>query len=439
MNGPMTPERARELLEAQIEELNALRNAHARDPRFKQWRQATLTLIQRIWPGDAARAERFRRVPFSPPSSKMTAKATRSFFEKGCAEAIQLVRSMIPELGRTLNHPSRAGSSAGPAPGEIEDDFPVVDLPGVRPSRPADSDDDAADDTTDISTTPAPPTSAKHEPRRPTPPGTRARDEEPVHEPPKPTAGKVSMRTGSQPADARPPLREMLGFSSRPLDDEEPDAAPLAEADEITAYDDGREAEPVPGEWQVDEMADDSDIAAEAEGWEAPQEFQLPARSGRFRDEDVDPIIEIEPENFPAAEPEPEAEPEESEFEPPNDEEPVEPGEDDDTDVMAEFLRTSPVLKASARPVRKRGSDAPATRSAAAVSLVALASEVAQLGVPDGQRAGMRATLIELANRVDERSLDWDTLRESFQAVLDYPALARRVIPLLIPYLDAAA
>jgi hypothetical protein len=51
----------------------------------------------------------------------------------------------------------------------------------------------------------------------------------------------------------------------------------------------------------------------------------------------------------------------------------------------------------------------------------------------------MRATLLELARRVDERSIDWDSLRDSFHAVLDFPPLARRVIPLLIPYLDAAA
>jgi len=41
----LTPERAIELLEAQIIELSELRNAHARDPRFKQWRQTTLTVV----------------------------------------------------------------------------------------------------------------------------------------------------------------------------------------------------------------------------------------------------------------------------------------------------------------------------------------------------------------------------------------------------------
>src|SRR4051812_45509267 len=113
------PERAIELLEAQIVEMSELRNAHARDPRFKQWRQATLTVVQRIWPGDVARAERFRRVPFSPPSTRMSAKATRSFYEKGCAEALHLLREMMTEVegsAASAPPPVRAPQSPGRPP-----------------------------------------------------------------------------------------------------------------------------------------------------------------------------------------------------------------------------------------------------------------------------------------------------------------------------------
>src|SRR5438093_971289 len=58
--------RAIEWLGQQIGELSGIRNATARDPSFKNWRQNTLTVMQRIWPADQGRCERFRRIPFSP-------------------------------------------------------------------------------------------------------------------------------------------------------------------------------------------------------------------------------------------------------------------------------------------------------------------------------------------------------------------------------------
>jgi hypothetical protein len=225
----------------------------------------------------------------------------------------------------------------------------------------------------------------------------------------------------------------MLGFSSDPLDDE--DILELPQDDDAPVYDEEIEAKSVENEWEVEESAE-SGYEDDASGSEGPEEFPLPARirrPGAERDDDdtADAIIETDPENFPPVESAADEAPE------PVDEPAEEPA--DDTDMMAEFLRTSPVLKASARPVRRRGANVPATPSPLAASLFALASEVAQLGVPEGQRAEMRATLIELARRLDERSLDWDMLRDSFHAVLDFPPLARRVIPLLIPYLDLAA
>jgi len=199
--------------------------------------------------------------------------------------------------------------------------------------------------------------------------------------------------------------------------------ADLAADFEGTPIFDGFDAKAEQNEWEVDE----SDVAAgdDSEGeWDAPQEFQLPVHVRKPQGDDQAEIIEMDPENFPPAEPEVFEAAEE---------------EPDTGAEMEEFMRTSPVLKASARPVKKKDSAVPATPSPAAASLVALASEVAHLGVPEGQRAGMRATLLELARRVDERSVDWDSLRDSFHAVLDFPPLARRVIPLLIPYLDVAA
>jgi hypothetical protein len=105
-----------------------------------------------------------------------------------------------------------------------------------------------------------------------------------------------------------------------------------------------------------------------------------------------------------------------------------------------EFLRTSPVLSSQARPI-KRGRRRTDTQppSPTAVALSAVVSEISHLGVPEGQRAQARAALLDLARQVDERSLDWKSLRECVKLVMHYPPLARRVLPLLVPYLDTAA
>src|ERR1044072_9770327 len=94
--------RAVEWLEVQLRELAGIRNATARDPSFKNWRQATLTVMQRIWPGDQACSERFRRIPFSPADPRADARAVREWYSRGCQEAGRVVGG-----GREENHPGR--------------------------------------------------------------------------------------------------------------------------------------------------------------------------------------------------------------------------------------------------------------------------------------------------------------------------------------------
>jgi hypothetical protein len=129
----------REWLLAQIEALGECRNAGSRSPMFKLWRQTTLTVIQRIWPGDAARSERFRRIPFSAPMPRAESKDQREFFERGCAEAVSFLRELADEAsGITLPRTGAAAPAERFAPGEAEDDFPTLDLPSSRtPRRPA--------------------------------------------------------------------------------------------------------------------------------------------------------------------------------------------------------------------------------------------------------------------------------------------------------------
>ena len=93
-------ERAQAELEKQLVELSGLRNATTRDSGFKLWRQTTLTLLQRTWEGDDSRAERFRRVPFSPPSARADREELREWYERGCAEAAALLRDLIDDVAQ---------------------------------------------------------------------------------------------------------------------------------------------------------------------------------------------------------------------------------------------------------------------------------------------------------------------------------------------------
>jgi hypothetical protein len=413
MSGSLSPERAPEILEAQIVELAELRNAHARDPRFKQWRQTTLTLIQRIWAGDPGRAERFRRVPFSPPSNRMSAKATRTFYEKGCAEAQHLLRDLLAELGR------RSPIEAMPepdslAPGVAEDDFPLVDLSGDAPADPVEKAPHIP--TLDLPRTPARP--AARTPERTSPPPLVIRGTPPP-EPQVPAAAPAPPpeRPRVSTRDARPagreavqrPLREMLGFPIDSPDDAEdpfapPDAAVRPGPPEPAV---GDEFDPTP--WGGDEAAD----------------------LGALGPEDMEPEVEeleveLEADEVPPAPtPAPRA--------------PRVPVDDSETE---KFLSSSPVFGANPRPVHRRPTPAPAAaplKTAAATTLAALSSEVERLGVPEGHRAAVRAMLLDLARALDRQDVDWAMLSESMRLALAYPPLARRVIPLLVPYLDAAA
>jgi hypothetical protein len=94
-----SPRLAREWLEAEIAELAGLRNAGSRAPEFKAWRQNTLTVIQRIWPGDDKRSDRFRRIPFRPVGvSRPDRNLVRDAFERGCGEAGVLLRTLVGEV-----------------------------------------------------------------------------------------------------------------------------------------------------------------------------------------------------------------------------------------------------------------------------------------------------------------------------------------------------
>jgi hypothetical protein len=130
-------DRARGWLEEQLEQLDKLRNANPRDPSFKLWRQNTLTVLQRIWPAQPFRSERFRRIAFSPAASKAAGALVREYFSRGCAETVDYLRSLIEEV-ELIGMPE-AAVDAQPAPfvGESPDaDVPMLDLSGEQPAGP---------------------------------------------------------------------------------------------------------------------------------------------------------------------------------------------------------------------------------------------------------------------------------------------------------------
>jgi hypothetical protein len=108
--------------------------------------------------------------------------------------------------------------------------------------------------------------------------------------------------------------------------------------------------------------------------------------------------------------------------------------------IAEELLRATSSLSAVPRRTgHDRRASAREIQSAVATAIAALAFEVEAMGVPDGHRARARAVLLDLSRRLDAPNLPWGTLREAISFVMEFPALGRRVLPLLLPYLDRAA
>jgi hypothetical protein len=46
---------------------------------------------------------------------------------------------------------------------------------------------------------------------------------------------------------------------------------------------------------------------------------------------------------------------------------------------------------------------------------------------------------MDLARRIEAGEFEWGALRKAVWFAMEYPALARRVMPLLLPWIDRAA
>jgi hypothetical protein len=161
------------------------------------------------------------------------------------------------------------------------------------------------------------------------------------------------------------------------------------------------------------------------------------------------------------------------------------PAPDHGRDIAAEFILGSPVLQAQARPLRRTGQNpqaeevapapaqparapasaapappqparvpvsAPAPQiepargpvnedsiSPAAQEVYDLAIQIDELGVSPQLIAIMRATLIDLGRQMETPPVGWEALRETVSLAMEHPELARRLMPIVLPYFDQAA
>ena len=98
--------------------------------------------MQRIWPVDQDRAERFRRIPFSPVNPRADIRAQRKGFSRGCPEAARLLNNFIEEIRATGVPEMRGRRSMQGQESRFEDGFPTVDLPSVDLGGAGDSQDE---------------------------------------------------------------------------------------------------------------------------------------------------------------------------------------------------------------------------------------------------------------------------------------------------------
>lgn len=75
----------------------------------------------------------------------------------------------------------------------------------------------------------------------------------------------------------------------------------------------------------------------------------------------------------------------------------------------------------------------------AAEEIYELATRILEFGVPAAHAAILRAALIDLGRQLENPPVHWGALRETIAFAMDYPELARRLLPRLLPYLSQAA
>jgi hypothetical protein len=560
MSAPTYVQRCREWIREQIDGMGTLRTSNQRDLIFKSWRQNTVTVLQRIWPEDLERVERFRRIVFTPPHSRADVKLTREWFGKGLGESRAYLQSILDIIDRE-GVPDPATADRDDDPGTMEDEvgFPMLDLD--EESVAAESLDESASQAADESgigvtvgyTTPddqganprdkkapAPPALSTTM-RTPTPSGLRRRDslagetppalgesdspdakagqhndrppvqiprapslapanesagpaksepaadaprkaepveaDEPEIATPKLSSPRPGMTIATKPpAAAKPsepakpvaagPARPGMSPAAKPVAAAKPaePARPAPPAPRPVTPVASRPAEPAkpaaaapPSEARTEAGSRVEARGKSARGKQGKKsgtreklkdllglsQFDSRARDEREEVAEVEAPVESAPEPIPAPEYEtaPTAEAAEPVYaEPESYDDEVMPAEDDEDRERAtlDFMQNSPVFGLIGKPVNRR-SDTTEFLDPDAVAVATLAADVGRLGVPEGMRASIASRLVDVARRLDEGALDWALLRGTVTDAMQYPDLAKRLLPILLPWLERAA
>lgn len=454
-------ERARGWLAEQLEQLDGLCNANPRDPSFKLWRQNTLTVLQRIWPHEPYRSERFRRITFSPATAKPAGALVREFFTRGCDEAKEYLASLVEEIEIVgAPRPSEPRRRAAGDEAHREDDVPLVDLDAVSsgsstaPSPGYAMEDNVLDLGAPSSASlagadsPGGPPKLKVElrpfgqrpdvdthapaPRVPAPklvpptardanapadPGAAPHDpggEAPLVLPPigsEPVPAPEGIeRTPVRPAAAQAPKR--VAKPARPKK-----SGPKAKLKNLLGFDHLVS--------QVSSHATDVPAPTPPPAATPPAASVPPAASAPPpKPIAVPPAASVPP--APAPEPEPPV-PEASELD-----------AEAFTRATEDFMRNSPVLGLQGKPVQ-RATDVTQFLDPDAVAVATFAADLARFGVDETARGTLRATLLELASAIDQGAPEWAALRRAVSDAMAYPDLARRLVPVLLPWFERAA
>jgi hypothetical protein len=419
--------RAREWLSDQLDQLDRLRNANPRDPSFKMWRQNTLTVLQRIWPGQSARSERFRRIPFSPAMPRPSGQQMREWFTKGCNEASGFLRSLLEEIDAVGL--SEAPAAPVVAAEEAGADVPMLELPGagadadpVSPSYTMD------ENVIELGGAEAPATS-----------------EADWHEASIPKL-KVELRSPTGERSARGDSAEIaMGEGLRPLDAPAKAAAAMPAA----AAPDAGAADAAPPVAPLRSPAPDATKPARAPKAKKPASRSMKLKSMLGFGSEA-PAPSVAPPAAPPASPS--AKPhaasksrtmarpklEATPAKPPVPASPAAPELDDDARAAEDFLRNSPIFGVQGRPVQ-RSSDVTPFQDPDAVAIATLGAELGRHGVPEAAREELRAQLAQLALQLEAGQPEWERLRTVVAGAMAWPDLARRVVPVLLPWFERAA
>jgi hypothetical protein len=103
-----------------------------------------------------------------------------------------------------------------------------------------------------------------------------------------------------------------------------------------------------------------------------------------------------------------------------------------------DFMRSSPVLGATGRKVSRPEEDT-GFNDPDAIAVASMVQELGRLDVPAGRHAEVRARLTDLARRIEKGELEWTSLRKAVWFAMEYPEIARRLMPVLLPWIDRAA